>query len=120
MPPGAARAVVGQKAWIGRSTHTAAQVEAACGEPVTYLAIGPVFSTRSKANPDPVVGIDGVRQAAERARLAGLPVAAIGGVTLERAAAVLDAGAAAVAVLSDLLAEPLDDRVRAYLRALDR
>lgn len=120
LPPDAARAVVGPKAWIGRSTHTAAQVEAACGEPITYLAIGPVFSTQSKANPDPIVGIDGVRRTAERARLAGLPVAAIGGVTLERAANVLDAGAAAVVVLSDLLVEPLDGRVRAYLRALDR
>jgi thiamine-phosphate pyrophosphorylase len=119
LSPGGARAVVGDAAWVGLSTHVEAQVEAACAEPITYLAFGPVFATQSKAQPDPVVGLDGVRRTSSRAAGAGLPVVAIGGITLALAPAVLGAGASAVAVISDLLIEPIGERADAYLRALD-
>lgn len=120
LPPQNARAVVGKSAWVGRSTHSDGQVASACEEPITYLAIGPVFSTQSKAAAEPVVGLEGVRRAATRAASVGLPMVAIGGVTLTRAPEVLQAGASAVAVISDLLMGPLPERVQAYLHALDR
>ena len=68
-----------------------------------YLAIGPVFATASKANPDPVVGLDGVRRARELTRK---PLVAIGGITRANARSVIDAGADSVAVISDLLRDP--------------
>jgi thiamine-phosphate pyrophosphorylase len=118
LPPAAARALMDAAAWVGLSTHTDAQVEIACLEPVTYLAIGPVFSTATKDRPDPCVAPEGVERAAARAHRAGLPVVAIGGITLETAPSVLRAGADAVAVISDLLAGDPADRVREYLQAL--
>ncbi len=75
------------------------QLRAARSEPVDYLAVGPVFATASKANPDPVIGVDGVRAAR---RLTGVPLVAIGGITRETAPDVLAAGADSVAVIGDL------------------
>jgi thiamine-phosphate pyrophosphorylase len=77
-----------------------------------------VFATTSKTRPDPVVGLDGVRMAVARATLHALPVVAIGGITLERAPAVIAAGASSVAVISDLLADDLAARARAFVDAL--
>lgn len=117
LPAGAARDLLGPSAVLGLSTHDAAQVAAALLEPVSYLAIGPVHATRTKDTGYAAVGLEAVRQAA---RAAGdRPVVAIGGITLETAPAVVAAGAASVAVISDLLAG--DDparRVRAYLDVL--
>ena len=101
--------------WIGSSTHSMEQLELAVSEPVDYIAFGPVFSTSSKQQPDPVVGLDGLARAAARASAAGLPLVAIGGITLERAPDVLAAGAASVAVISDLLAGDWRRRVASYL-----
>jgi thiamine-phosphate pyrophosphorylase len=105
MSPDAARVVMGPDAVIGLSTHNGTQVlegDAAferIGGP-GYLAIGPVFATASKENPDPVVGLDGVRRARS---LTKLPLVAIGGITRENALSVLEAGADAVAVISDAI-----------------
>jgi thiamine-phosphate pyrophosphorylase len=118
LPPRAVRALIGETAWVGLSTHADAQVDAGCLEPVTYLAIGPVFATASKDRPDPSVALDGVRRAAARARHAGIPLVAIGGITLATAPEVVAAGADAVAVISDLLAGDPGDRAREYLSAL--
>jgi thiamine-phosphate pyrophosphorylase len=121
LPTAAARDLLGPSALIGRSTHNVPQIETACHEPIGYLAIGPVFATASKANPDPVVGLAGVRDAVDRAVARTLPVVAIGGITSGRAPAVIGAGAAAVAVISDLVGDDRPAaaaRVRAYLRAL--
>jgi thiamine-phosphate pyrophosphorylase len=118
LPPAAARAVVGSSVWVGVSTHDDVQVDAAAREPVTYLAIGPVYATKSKAAPDPVVGIDGVRRAAARAKDAGLPLVAIGGITLDRAPEVMRGGATAVAVISDLITPDPGARAREFLTAL--
>jgi thiamine-phosphate pyrophosphorylase len=89
--------------WIGVSTHNAEQLAMADETSADYVAIGPVFATSSKANPDPIVGIDGVRRARELTRK---PLVAIGGMTRANAREVIEAGADAVAVISDLIREP--------------
>lgn len=114
--PADARTIVGKAAIVGVSTHAVDQVDAALTEPATYTAIGPVFGTRTKDTGYAAVGLELVSTAAQRS--GGRPVVAIGGITLERAASVLDAGAAAVAVIGDLLVGRPDARVREFLRAL--
>jgi len=90
---------------VGISTHTDTQVRAAMGgngpgaDP-DYVAIGPVFTTSSKANPEPIVGLDGVRRARG---LTSKPLVAIGGITIENAASVMEAGADCVAVIGALM-----------------
>jgi len=115
-----ARRLLGPEAIIGCSTHTPAELDAALGEAVTYVAYGPVFATPTKADPDPIVGLEGVRRAARRAARAGRPLVAIGGITLGTARLVTDAGATAVAVISDLLrhGEEPEARARRFLSAL--
>ena len=117
LPPAAARALVGPGAIVGYSTHTLAQLDTARTEPVTYLAVGPVFGTRTKVTGYEAVGLTLVGQAAAHAGI--ISVVAIGGITLDTAPSVLRAGAACVAVITDLLAtgDPAG-RVRAYVRAL--
>ncbi len=121
LSPGAIRAVVGTVSIVGLSTHTIEQVDRAVGQPVSYLAIGPVFGTATKATGYDAIGLGRVRDAARRATARDLPLVAIGGITLDNAASVLEAGAASVAVISDLLAtgDP-EGRVRAYLERLSR
>ncbi|HYN64920.1 MAG TPA: thiamine phosphate synthase [Candidatus Limnocylindrales bacterium] len=115
--PSAARQLLGPGAIVGYSTHTSAQIEAASVEPVTYIAIGPVFGTHTKATGYEPVGLALVAEAARLSR--GLPVVAIGGITLDTAPQVLAAGATGVAVIGDLLTggDPRA-RVAAYCRAL--
>jgi thiamine-phosphate pyrophosphorylase len=117
--PADARTILGPSAIVGLSTHTRAQIAAAVVEPVSYVAVGPVFGTATKDTGYTAVGIELVRRAADAALQHGLPVVAIGGITLARARSAIDAGAASVAVISDLLAtgDPAA-RVRAYLEAL--
>jgi thiamine-phosphate pyrophosphorylase len=102
LSPEGARKVIGEGLWLGVSTHSPEQVRLADKTSADYVAIGPVFSTSSKANPDPVIGLEGVRQA----RLTRKPLVGIGGITRGNCRAVIEAGADAVAVISDLLAEP--------------
>lgn len=120
LPVAEARRLLGPEAVVGRSTHTPAQLAAALSEPVTYVAYGPVFPTRTKTNPDPVVGLDGIRTAAASARAGGRPLVAIGGITLATARSVIEAGASAVAVISDLVVagEDPEARARRFLSAL--
>jgi thiamine-phosphate pyrophosphorylase len=116
LPPAACRTVLGAGALVGLSTHDLAQVSAAVREPIDYLAVGPVFPTRTKANPDPVVGLDLVRRARD---LWSGPLVAIGGITAANAAEVVRAGADGVAVISALLdADDLRDAVRRLQGAL--
>jgi thiamine-phosphate pyrophosphorylase len=98
-----ARRVVGDKLWVGISTHNPEQVRAEGSGLADYVAVGPVFATSSKANPDPVIGLDGVRVARS---LTQKPLVAIGGITRQNCREVLEAGADAVAVISDLLDNP--------------
>lgn len=96
-----ARSLVGDEAWVGLSTHNEEQTRAADLEPVNYVAVGPVFATASKANPDPVIGLEGVRRART---LTEKPLVAIGGITPATAASVIEAGADAVAVIAGIFA----------------
>lgn len=118
LTPAQARLLLPSPACIGLSTHTDAQVLDAIAQPIDYLAIGPAFPTSSKAQPDPVVGLAGIRAASARAAARGIPVVAIGGISLERAPQVIDAGATSVAVIADLLRGEPGERARAFLDAL--
>ena len=115
LPPEAARELLGREAIIGFSTHNIDQAVDARRLPIDYLAIGPVFTTSSKENPDPVVGIEGLRRV--RLAVADLPLVAIGGMTLDRARQALAAGADSVACISELLAstETIEERTRKLL-----
>lgn len=103
LSPESARRIIGPDRWLGVSTHNPEQLRAADLTSADYLAIGPVFQTSSKQNPDPVVGVEGVRLAGE---LTSKPLVAIGGITRANARSVIDAGADLVAVISDLLRDP--------------
>jgi thiamine-phosphate pyrophosphorylase len=103
LSPSQTRATLGPDVLIGVSTHGEGQLRSAADGPADYLAIGPVFATASKQDPDPVVGLDGVRAA--RAMTAK-PLVAIGGITRSNCAAVIQAGADSVAVISDLIPRP--------------
>jgi thiamine-phosphate pyrophosphorylase len=105
LPPRDARRLLGSDAVIGFSSHNVRQVCAAGGEPVDYLAFGPVFPTASKRNPDPVTGIEALK---ECRALVEKPLVAIGGITRETAAGVWAAGADSVAVIGDLLPAELN------------
>ncbi len=108
LSPEGARIVLGTERIVGLSTHNSAQMAEALTKPVDYLAIGPVFATGSKQNPDPVVGLDGVFEARRMrdASALALPLVAIGGITRTNAESVLKAGADSVAVIGDICGSP--------------
>ena len=121
LAPQDARVLLPPPAMIGVSTHSDEQFRTALDARADYVAMGPVFSTTSKEQPDPVVGLESIERAATLARARHRPLVAIGGITLARAADVMAAGADAVAVISDLLTD--DDpaaRARAFIDALGR
>jgi thiamine-phosphate pyrophosphorylase len=117
LSPSDARRVLGESAWVGWSTHTVEQLARAASEPVSYVAVGPVFATSTKDTGYAPTGLDLVRRATEM--LGETPVVAIGGITLDTACHVIEAGAASVAVIGDLLAsgDPAA-RVREYVARL--
>jgi len=108
LPPTAARRVTGPETLIGFSTHNERQLRAAQTEPVDYFALGPIFGTGSKQNPDPTVGLEDLRRLRP---LAERPLVAIGGITRHNARDVLAAGANSLAVIGDLF--PQDGNLRA-------
>ena len=114
LSPEGARRVIGPNLWLGVSTHNPEQLREADATSADYLAIGPVFSTVSKVNPDPVVGLEGVRRARELTRK---PLVAIGGITRSNARSVIEAGADSVAVISDLSCAPRES-AEAFFRIL--
>ena len=115
LTPSQARRVTGPALPIGYSTHNEAQLRAAAQEPADYLALGPIFGTASKLNPDPVVGVAELRRLRP---LTSRPLVAIGGITRENAASVLESGADSVAVIGDLFAgTDLRGRVKSWLAA---
>jgi thiamine-phosphate pyrophosphorylase len=108
LSPATARLITGSATMIGFSTHNEQQLRAAASEPADYLALGPIFGTASKRNPDPVVGIEELRRLRP---LTDRPLVAIGGITRANACEVLSSGANAVAVIADLF--PEDGNLRA-------
>jgi thiamine-phosphate pyrophosphorylase len=118
LPPAAARCLIGDSHVLGFSTHNETQLRAAAAEPVDYVAIGPIFGTASKLNPDPLVGLNELHRL--RA-LTNKPMVAIGGITRATARDVLNSGADSVAVIGDLFTEPctaqdLKSRAREWLQ----
>lgn len=112
-----ARGLTGADKLIGVSTHNLEQFERAAASSADYIAVGPVYTTCTKVNPDPVVGLDFVRRVRP---MTDKPIVAIGGITLERAAAAIEAGADSVAVISGVLSAPdPGQRARQYIRALE-
>jgi thiamine-phosphate pyrophosphorylase len=113
-----ARGVMGAGKWVGISTHNPGQFRGALETSADYIAVGPIFATGSKENPDPVVGVGFVR---ETRGMTDRPIVAIGGITLERASEVIEAGADSVAIISDILrTENVGKRARHYVDLLER
>jgi thiamine-phosphate pyrophosphorylase len=110
-----ARAILGETSIVGFSTHNMKQALLADEMPIDYLAVGPIYPTSTKQNPDPVVGLENLKRICSSV---SKPVVAIGGITLDRAAEVLNAGAASVAVISDLLRDDIANRTRRWLSLL--
>lgn len=104
MPPEAARKLLGEHAIVGFSTHNVEQASEASKLPIDYLAIGPIFTTATKSDTAPVLGLEGLR--AVRQAIGDFPLVAIGGITSSNARDVIDAGADSVAVISTLLTHP--------------
>jgi thiamine-phosphate pyrophosphorylase len=116
LDPEQARQILGAGKFVGVSTHNLEQFERAAASSADYIALGPIFTTSSKANPDPVVGLDLLRKVRP---LTNKPVVAIGGISLELAGAVIEAGADSVAVLSGILsAGNPAERARQYIETL--
>jgi len=115
--PSIARRVVRPDTIVGFSTHNEAQLRAASEEPTDYLALGPLFGTATKENPDPTVGLDDFRRLRS---LSNRPLVAIGGITRANAMQAIDAGADSVAVIGDLFPEDgnVGSRIREWLRLL--
>lgn len=117
LPVEMARRVLATGQWIGSSTHSLEQVVESDSSTADYIAFGPIFPTASKEKPDPVVGLEGLRQAR---RATGKPLVAIGGINVQNACQVLAAGADSVAVIGGLLDAPdLEQRAREFLALLD-
>jgi len=113
-----ARAVVGPNKLLGVSTHNLEQFQRAAASSADYIAVGPIFATGTKANPDPVVGAQFIKKVRP---LTDKPILAIGGVTLERAPEIIESGADSVAVISDILGAPEPGmRARQYIDLLGR
>lgn len=104
LPPEKAREILGENAIIGFSTHNIRQAVEAINLPLDYIAIGPVFATSTKENPDEIVGLEGVKNV--RAKIGDFPLVAIGGINFENFHSVLDAGADSAAIVSGIVSEP--------------
>lgn len=118
MPPDAARRVLGADAIIGWSTHNVEQAISGRELPINYLALGPIFGTGTKKNPDPEVGLDRLREVCRQ--VSDIPLVAIGGITLENAPSVLAEGADSVAIVSWLVSpgHSIQSRTRQFLAAV--
>jgi thiamine-phosphate pyrophosphorylase len=116
LPVELARRVLEPGKWVGCSTHTLTQVREADRSSADYIAFGPIFPTESKERPEPVVGLEGLRQARE---VTSKPLVAIGGISLQNVPDVIAAGADSVAVIAALLTAPdIGERAREFLRVL--
>lgn len=104
LPPEAARKILGENAIIGFSTHSIEQAIEAVKMPINYLAIGPIFATKTKENPDEIVGLDGLKQVREA--IGDFPLVAIGGIDSANLTEVFASGADSCAIISGLVSFP--------------
>lgn len=114
MPPEAARRLLGAEAIVGLSTHNLGQALEASKMPISYIAIGPIFQSSTKADTAPVLGLEGLRVV--RQAIGDFPLVAIGGITRANASEVIRAGADSVAVIGALLSDPakIPDTTRTF------
>ena len=112
-----ARKILGENAIVGFSTHSVEQATEALKFPVDYIAIGPVFATKTKENPERTVGVDGVKKVRES--VGDFPLVAIGGITLQNCRAVFDAGADSIAVIGDLLSnrDKISEKLKSFIES---
>jgi thiamine-phosphate pyrophosphorylase len=115
LPPAEARRILGPKAIIGFSTHSVRDAESALALPIDYLALGPIFATSTKDDPDPVVGTARLSEAAGLVNR--LPLVAIGGIAQDNARSVLDAGADSLAIIAALKSDP--DAITARMQSFN-
>ena len=116
MPPESARSILGANAIIGFSTHSIEQARAAMDLPVDYIALGPIFPTKTKENPDDIVGLNNLREV--RDSIGDLPLVAIGGITGKELSAVFDAGADSAAMIGSIVSDPsnIENRMRELIQ----
>ncbi|GAB4557800.1 MAG: thiamine phosphate synthase [Anaerolineae bacterium] len=100
MPAPLARQLLGSERILGVSAGTVEEAKQAEADGATYLGVGDVYGTRSKPDAGVPIGIEGLRQIAQAVRI---PVVGIGGITADNAAAVLEAGAHGIAVISAVM-----------------
>ena len=100
LPPSAARRLLGEHGVIGYSTHSVEQAVKAAAMPIDYIAIGPIFTTTTKEDPDPVVGLDGLSRVKQV--IGNIPLVAIGGISIDRLHDVLAAGADSAAIIGGI------------------
>ena len=114
LPPEKARKILGEKSIIGFSTHSLEQAVKATNFPINYIAIGPVFTTKTKHNPEKKVGLKGVKKVRES--IGDFPLVAIGGINSENYLEVIKAGADSVAIISDIISQPekISQNIRKY------
>jgi thiamine-phosphate pyrophosphorylase len=115
LPPEEARKILGEKAIIGFSTHSLEQAVRAAALPIDYLAIGPVYATITKENPDQTIGLEGIRTVREA--VGDFPLVAIGGINYQNHRKIFESGADSAAVISDLIrdAGKIAEKMRLYL-----
>jgi thiamine-phosphate pyrophosphorylase len=115
LPPEEARKILGKKAIIGFSTAQFESSRPCCRLPIDYIAVGPVFDTKTKENPDKTVGLETIKSI--RKEIGNFPLVAIGGINLFNFREVIDAGADSAAVISDLLSKPdeISQKVKNFL-----
>ena len=118
LPPDEARKILGENAIIGFSTHNIEQALEAVKLPINYLAIGPIFATNTKENPDAIVGIEGLSKVREAIR--DFPLVAIGGINFENAPNILANGADSIAVISAILtpASHISENIHRFVKRL--
>lgn len=116
LPPDQARKILGEKAIIGFSTHNIEQALEAVRLPINYLAIGPIFATNTKENPDTIVGIEGLSKVREA--IGDFPLVAIGGINFENARDILANGADSIAVISAILkpASDISENINQFIK----
>jgi thiamine-phosphate pyrophosphorylase len=118
LPPAKARQILGEKALIGFSTHNIRQAIEAVKMPLDYIAVGPVFATQTKENPDRIVGVEGVRKV--RRAIDDFPLVAIGGIDPANFREVFQAGADSLAVIKSVLFPPekIEENLQIFLSTL--
>lgn len=118
MPPAQARILLGEGKLIGYSTHSVRQSAEAAVMDIDYIAIGPIFETTTKENPDPSVGTEGIARV--RAEIGDFPLVAIGGIKGADIRKVLNSGADSVAIISELLrpGDAISDKYKGFMDML--